>query len=81
MTECERLVNELQSRMRELRLANHEAGKHGATDKASAHAEEAARVFYAFRERIRPIVDGTGTLKDRNDMAKWQEPRALRPTG
>lgn len=79
MTECERLVNELQSRMRELKLANYEAGKTGASDKAKAQAEEASRVFYEFREHVRPIINETGTLKDKKDMAMWQEPRALRP--
>ncbi len=81
MTECERLVNELQSRMRELKLATSAAAKPGATDKANARLEEASRVFHDFRERIRPIVNETGTPKDKIDMAKWQEPRALRPTG
>ena len=81
MTECERLVNELQSRMRKLKLTTYAAGKPGASDKANARVEESSRVFHDFRERIRPIVNETVTLKDRNDMAKWQEPRALRPTG
>jgi hypothetical protein len=76
MTECERLVNELQSRLRELKLANSKAVKAGASDKVKAAAEQAELVFTAFRERIRPIVTANGTAKDKLDFAKWENPGA-----
>jgi hypothetical protein len=75
-----KLLNELQSRSRELKLANYEAEKPGASDKAKATADEAGKVFIAFRERIRPIINETGTLKDKNEFAKWESPRMLRST-
>jgi hypothetical protein len=78
MTKCGRLLDELQKKGSEWKIANAAANSIRSTDQKRAALNRIEKEFIALRDGARVAVRSSGTLEERNRWAVLQTPRATR---
>jgi hypothetical protein len=78
MTKCGRLLEKLQKKGREWKIANSAANSARSTDEKRATLNRVEKEFVALRNTARTAIRKSGTLAERNRFVVLQTPRGTR---